>query len=902
MSVRIYELSKKIDMENKELVQLLQDRGYQVKSASSTIDPITAEALIEELKPKAGAKPEAVTAPPATTPAPAQDAPGPKLPAGVFVKSKADLDREKAEKEAAEKEALDQQLEQKRQERESVRQAVTKRPGTPAQPPQLSAPARKAPPGLPPMGAALTRPPKPAPAPGPAAVGAPGPQIPKGALVKSKADLDREKAEKEAAQKAALAPKPAQAPAQPKPKAEPASTPAQPKAAPAIPPVAKMPPATPPVPARHTPAEPPAEPKATEVVAQPPAAPALPKPVPGVATPPPAQQPKASSAPALPDGARLEEKDGQKILHLKPPIVVRDFAQMLGLKPFQLNAELMELGIFAGINSSIEAEVAIKLASRHGLQLEVHHRGEEKQPQVAKKTEAKVDEDDPALLEPRPPVVCIMGHVDHGKTTLLDTIRKTKVVDAEAGGITQHTAAYQVIHKDHKISFIDTPGHAAFSSMRQRGADITDIAILVIAADDGFMPQTLEALKCCQKAGVPVVVAINKMDAKGANLDRVHQQMQQHGIAPEEWGGETLCQPISALKGEHIDELLEQVLLQAEIMELKANPKANPLGVILETQIEVGRGCTTTVIMQKGTLKVGQALVCGSSYCKVRSLLNDAGKPIKSIGPGETARVLGWAGTPSTGIAFYGVKNEKEARREAEENEDALKKAEEEVVAEVLPDTVDELLAAIDAQQKKTFRMVLKSDVLGTVEALEQAFRDVKSDKVGLHVISSGVGQVTKNDVILASSSEANIVCFNVKTENGVPALAKHHNVRIITHNIIYELINQVEEAMAELLEPERRESKMGAAEVRAVFPAGRGFVAGCMITEGKIKRDAIARIMREGEMLHQGRIGTLRRFKDDVTEVRAGYECGIGVTAFNDYQEGDTIEVFQVEHIRPSL
>ena len=498
--------------------------------------------------------------------------------------------------------------------------------------------------------------------------------------------------------------------------------------------------------------------------------------------------------------------------------------------------------------------------------------------------------------------IAIIAHVDHGKTTLLDTIRNTNVVAGEAGGITQHTAAYQVEYNGKKITFLDTPGHAAFSKMRERGANVTDIAILVVAADDGFMPQTDEALAFAQKAGVPVVVAINKMDSRGANIDRVKQQMQKRGIAPEDWGGETLCTPISALKNENIDKLLELVLLQAEMMELKANPKGRVEGVIIESQIEPGRGATSTVIVNSGTLKNGDVLICGENWCKVRALLDDKNKRLDKAPPSTPAVVMGWSGAPEAGDEFKKVENDRTARRMAEEAVQERKKLAAQEMAPK-PTNLEELMAAIENKDQKVFKCIVKSDVSGTVEALVACLKDIKSDKVSLEVIGHGVGQITKNDVDFAATAGASIVAFNVKQENGVAGAAKHKGVEFITHNIIYELINQVRDAMKNLLDPELRENKLGAAEVRALFNIAKGGkVAGCMVTEGIIKRDKFARVFRKGKEISKGRISEIKRFKDDVTEVRAGYECGITLNNFADFEPSDIIECFEILEIRPDL
>lgn len=610
-------------------------------------------------------------------------------------------------------------------------------------------------------------------------------------------------------------------------------------------------------------------------------------------------RPGVSSQPA-------QEPGKAKIIQIKPPIIVRDFAKALDLKSFRLISELMDMGIFASMNQTIEEDIAVKIASKHGFELDIKHRGEQHARELAaqakKIAEEKAEKEDPKNLEPRPPIVCILGHVDHGKTTLLDTIRKTNVVAGEAGGITQHTAAYQVELNGKKITFLDTPGHAAFSKMRERGANVTDIAILVVAADDGFMPQTDEALSFAQKAGVPVVVAINKMDAKGANIDKVKQQMQKRGIAPEDWGGETLCCGVSALKGEHIDELLELVLLQAEMMELKANPKRDAKGVVIESQIEQGRGATATVIIRAGTLKTGDVIVSKGNMCKVRAMLDDKGAKLQKALPGTPVLVMGWTGAPEAGDEFEKVSNDRVARKMVEEFEEQRKKA---LAASNVtkPASIEDLMAAIESKDQKTFKCIVKSDVFGTVEALVACLKDIKSDKVALEIIGSSVGQITKNDVDFASTASASIVAFNVKQDNGVASLAKHENVEIITHNIIYELINKVREAMKALLDPELRENKLGAAEVRQIFNVSKGGkVAGCMVTEGIVKRDKFLRIYRKSKEIAKGKIADIKRFKDDVTEVRAGYECGIGVSGFNDYEIGDIFECFEILEVRPDL
>ncbi len=621
---------------------------------------------------------------------------------------------------------------------------------------------------------------------------------------------------------------------------------------------------------------------------------------------PPTPTKTVSSAKAEDKPVEPVSENGLKTLQVKPPIIVREFAKMMDVKPFKLISELMDMGLFASMNQAIEEATALEIAKRHGFNLDIKRRGEQQQQQLAaaarKKEMARQIIEDIKNFVPRPPIVCILGHVDHGKTTLLDTIRNSNVVDGEAGGITQHTAAYQVEAAGKKITFLDTPGHAAFSKMRERGANVTDIAILVVAADDGFMPQTDEALAFAQKAGVPIVVAINKMDAKGANIDRVKQQMQKRGITSEDWGGEVLCQPISALKGENIDKLLELVLLQAEIMDLKANPKAPVEGVIIESQLEAGRGATSTVIVRSGTLKTGDVLVCDEHWCQVRALIDDKGKKINNAEPSTPAIVMGWTGAPEAGETFTKVENARQAKRITEE---AILERKKLAAAESAPKATsfDELMAAIANQDQKVFKCIVKSDVSGTVEALIACLNDIKSEKVKLEVIAGSVGQITKNDVDFAATAGASIVAFNVKQENGVAGVAKHKGVEFISHNIIYELINQVRDAMKNLLDPELKENKLGAAEVRALFNVSKGGkVAGCMVTEGIIKRDKFARVFRKGKEISKGRVSDIKRFKDDVTEVRAGYECGISLNNFNEFEPQDIIECFEILEIRPDL
>ena len=600
---------------------------------------------------------------------------------------------------------------------------------------------------------------------------------------------------------------------------------------------------------------------------------------------------------------------------VRPPIVVRDFAIALNLKPFQVVSDLMALGKVVAVNTVIEETDAQRVAERHGYKLEIRHRGEGVQP--VKKVEPKQDDDDPALQQARPPVVCVLGHVDHGKTTLLDFFRKANVAAGEAGGITQRIGAYSVTYagenpeyKGRAVTFLDTPGHAAFAKMRERGASVTDVAVLVVAADDGFMPQTDEALKFAQKHARAIVAAINKVDAKGANVDRVKQQMQQRGITPEDWGGETIAAPVSALKGTGMDSLIESILLQADVLELKANPKCPAQGVIIESQKETGRGPTATIIVQKGTLKPGDAFVCGETWCKVRALMDERGQRLQSVGPGSPALVLGWDDVPAPGANFRCVKNDREAREIADEAKLAARKAAE-AAADRAPapsvgkpgmSDLEKLMAALATDKEKVLRVLLKADVNGTLEALRGCLEAIPNDKVTLEIVGGSVGAITQGDVALAEAAKAVIVAFDTKVDTGVQPLLKRAGIRVISHDIIYMLIELVKEAMTELLDPILRENKLGAAEVRAVFELSKVTVAGCMVTEGLLRRSAKARVLRKGQVLHTGTLETLKRFKDDASEVKAGFECGARVSGFDGCAEGDTIECFEVLEVRPTL
>ena len=726
MSVRVHAIAKEVNKSSKELIEILTARGYDIKSASASIDNITAQSIIDEF--------------------------------------------------AVEK-PIEAQEESKPEAAESVVEKNTKEP------------SKKAP------------------------------------IVRSKADLDAEKKEKEDAEQKEKAKLLKSEPVQPVPVVS---------NAPSLPP--------PPVTRANAPPPPPST-RGKSGVPSPPSP---------ISSDTPVESKEVSNDSATSDDDVVVE--GNLIL-IKPPIVVRDFATFIGLKPFQLISELMEMGIFASMNQTIEEDVARKIAKIKGFELEIRHRGE-KVEAAAPKKKVVVDENDEKFLKPRSPVVCILGHVDHGKTTLLDTIRKANVVEGEAGGITQHVGAYQIEHKDQKITFLDTPGHAAFSKIRERGANLTDVSVLVVAADDGFMPQTDEALKFAQRAQGTLVVAINKMDAKGADQEKVKTQMQERSIPSEDWGGEVVTVPISALKGDGVDDLLDMILLQAELMELKANPEAETGGVIVEARQEVGRGPTATVIVQKGTLKIGDAIHCGSVYCKVKAMIDDQGQQVKQAPPSTPVNILGWSGVPDSGGIFARSKNEREARREAEESEQLSKQAvvvpeEEEEGGEPAVTGVDALFAAISRSKSAAYRVILKADVGGSLEALRETLELITSDKVLLEILQSDVGQITKNDIKMANTSGADVIGFNVKMENGVMGDAKHQDVKVFQNSIIYEIIDLVKDNMAELLEPELVEKKTGRAEIRQVFKVSKGrTVAGSMVMEGSIGRNKGARLVRKGKVL----------------------------------------------------
>jgi translation initiation factor IF-2 len=620
----------------------------------------------------------------------------------------------------------------------------------------------------------------------------------------------------------------------------------------------------------------------------------------------PAEAPRAQApaiqapAEAKPPSAEAEAV-AQNVILIKPPIIVKQLAAELGLKPHQLIAELMNYNIFANINQTIEPDIASKIAENHGFVLEKERR--EKGAGVHKVEQVVVAPPPPVIekeeeLKSRGPIITFMGHVDHGKTTLMDAIRKTRVAAAEAGGITQHIGAYTVDHNGAPLTFIDTPGHAAFTAMRARGANVTDIVVLVLAADDGIMPQTIEAINHAKAAPhVKIMVAINKIDLPSANIDRAKKQLQEYGLTPEDWGGETIVCPVSATKGTGIDHVLEMITLQAEVMELKASPTARPRATVIEAQVEAGRGPTATVIVQMGTLKVGDPFICGDYSGKVKSLLDDRGEPVKEAGPSTPVKVLGFTGLPNAGDELLVMESEREAKQLSDERLEA-KRASKLFVPQRA--TLETLLETAGGQ--KVLRIVLKCDAQGSLEALVGALKQIETKKVILEIIHSAVGPISESDILLASASDAVVIGFNIKVEAMAVPAAKREGVQIKLYSIIYELLDQIKDAMAGLLDPELRETVIGHAEVKQVFELSKGIVAGCLVTNGRIARTARARVLRKRQPVYDGGVSTLRRFQDDVKEVRSGLECGIKLGDFSEYQVGDIIECYQLEQIAQKL
>ncbi|GIW39989.1 MAG: hypothetical protein KatS3mg076_0566 [Candidatus Binatia bacterium] len=583
-------------------------------------------------------------------------------------------------------------------------------------------------------------------------------------------------------------------------------------------------------------------------------------------------------------------KASKRVVRISEVITVGELAKAMGVKAAEVIKKLMENGMMATINQVLDADTAALVASEFDYTVE----------NVAFDAEQVIEEAHEAQPEearlPRPPVVTVMGHVDHGKTSLLDAIRKTNVTAEEAGGITQHIGAYQVRIDGKQVTFLDTPGHEAFTSMRARGAKVTDIVVLVVAADDGVMPQTVEAINHARAADVPILVAINKIDKPDANPERVKQELANHGLVPEEWGGDTICVPVSAKTGEGLSTLLEMLLLQAEILDLRANPDKLARGTIIEARLDRGRGPVATVLVQEGTLKVGDPFVCGTTYGKVRAMMDDRGQRVDRAGPSMPVEILGLQSVPEAGTAFVVVADEATARQVAEHRKTKQREAE---LAKTSRVSLEDLYQRIQEGNVKELRVIVKADVQGSVEALTEALRRLSTDEVRLNVIHASVGGISESDVLLATASDAIIVGFHVRPESKASAVAEREGVQIRLYNVIYDVLNDVRAAMEGLLEPLVREKVTGKAEVRQVFHvANFGAVAGSVVVEGKISRGSAARLVRDHVVVYEGRIASLRRFKDDVREVASGLECGIGLENYSDIKVGDVIETYETERV----
>lgn len=574
----------------------------------------------------------------------------------------------------------------------------------------------------------------------------------------------------------------------------------------------------------------------------------------------------------------------QKTITIPEKISVRDLGNDMRIEPVRIIKKLIDYGLMVNINAEIDFELAKKLAGEFGFNV------------IEEKTDNKsllVNEecDNPEDMRSRPPVVTVMGHVDHGKTSLLDAIRQTNVTTLEAGGITQHIGASEVQVSGKKIVFLDTPGHEAFTTMRARGAKVTDIAILVVAADDGVMPQTVEAVNHAKAAGVPIIVAVNKIDKPTANPERVKQQLSEYDLIPEEWGGDTIFVNVSAKTRTGIDQLLEMVILVAEMAELKANYTCKASGVIIEAKLDKGRGPIATVLVQRGTLKIGDEIVAGMAYGRVRALFNSHGKRIKEAGPSIPVEVLGLSEVPTAGDILRAVSSEREARAIAEERINLQKESEFTTPKKI---SLNQLFEKLQKGEVKDLNLIIKADVQGSIEALKQALEKCSTDEIEVRIIHGGVGAITESDVMLASASDAIIIGFNVRPDSNAKKMAEKEQIDIRTYRIIYDVVDDIKSAMKGMLEPEYEEVVLGRAEVRALFKVPTiGVVAGCFVTEGKITRNSKIRVIRQGIVVYEGKIASLKRFKDDVREVMSGYECGIGVEKFNDIKEQDVLEAF---------
>ncbi len=583
---------------------------------------------------------------------------------------------------------------------------------------------------------------------------------------------------------------------------------------------------------------------------------------------------------AAPVAPAVELKD----IEIPDHISVIDLAGKLEISPTEIIKTLMSQGLLVTINQTITFDKAQQIAVSHGYNAILTEEHEE----------IVQEEEDPDQLVTRPPVVTVLGHVDHGKTSLLDSIRKTNVTAGEAGGITQSIGAYTVEHNGRRVTFIDTPGHEAFTAMRARGAQVTDVAVLVVAADDGVMPQTVEALNHAKSAKVPIVVALNKVDKPQANVDRVKQQLTEHDLIAEDWGGQTIMQPVSAKQGTGIDELIEMILLTADMQELKANPARKAHGIIIEGKLDKGLGPVATVLVQTGTLRVGDSVVCGQTFGKVRSLINDHGEKIRKAGPAIPAEIVGLSGVPEAGDVLQVVDDEKIARQIVEAR---THRSREKSMGPTSRTTLDDLFQKMQAGEIKDLNLLVKADSQGSVEALKHSLLRLTNNEVRVQVVHGGVGTVTESDIMLANASGAIIIGFNVRPDPNVKKLAEQEGVDIRNYRVIYHVVEDIKAAMKGMLAPEFHEVALGRVEVRTIFKNSKvGTIAGCYVVDGKVTRNADVRLLRDGVVIYEGKIDSLKRFKDDAREVQAGYECGLTIEKYSDVREGDIIEVYKME------
>lgn len=580
---------------------------------------------------------------------------------------------------------------------------------------------------------------------------------------------------------------------------------------------------------------------------------------------------------------------GTKIINV--PITVKGLSEQIEKSTSELIMRLMKMGIMANINQNLDEDTVLILGEEMGINIVIGNVAEE-----VVEEGLELFEDKPEELKPRPPIIAVMGHVDHGKTSLLDAIRETNVTDREAGGITQHIGASEVRVNGQKIVFLDTPGHEAFTAMRARGAYVTDIAVLVVAADDSVKPQTVEAISHAKAAGVPIIVAINKIDKPGANPDKVKQDLTEHGILVEDWGGDVICVPVSAKSREGIDNLLEMILLQSEILELKANPNRLAMGNVIEARLDKAKGPVATLLVTNGTLQSGMSVVAGTCSGRIRAMTNYKGDSIRKATPGTAVEILGLTEVPQAGDEFNAVREDKMAREIAENRRIKLR---EEVMARNSGTTLEELFTQIQEGEVKELNLIIKGDVQGSVGALIASLEKLKNENVRVRIVHAGVGTITESDVMLANTTGSIIIGFNVRPSSTVTVMAERDNVEIRSYRVIYEVIDEIEAAMKGMLDPEYKEVVLGKLEIRNTFKVpGAGMVGGAYVLEGKVQRNAEIRLVRDGIVIHEGKISSLRRFKDDVKEVAQGYECGIGIENYNDIKEGDIVEAFKMEEV----